>query len=197
MLDELVLAHQPPGALQQHFEQGEFARREFHHMTVERDHAASDVVVQRAVLDDGAGAAHAPARQGSHPGFELLQREGLGHVVVGAEVEAAHLVFHTVGRGENEHRHGGAACAQLAQHLEARQPRQPQVENQQIEFAGLQRGVGAVAVGHLIDRITQSAQRAQQAVGQDPVIFGNQNAHACLHDVPNALPLRPDVSGGF
>ena len=54
---------------------------------------------------------------------------------------------------------------------------QAQVEDQQVEFMRGQRGVGLAARTHLVDRIPRGAQRAQQAIGQHLVVFGNEDPH--------------------
>ncbi len=55
--------------------------------------------------------------------------------------------------------------------------RQPQVEDDEIEFMRGQRGIGFAAGADLVDRVTRGAQRTQQAVGQHLVVFGNEDAH--------------------
>ncbi len=70
-----------------------------------------------------------------------------------------------------------AARAQLAQHLQAVQARQAEVEDQEVEFVRREGGVGLDAAADLVDRVAGAAQRAQQAVGQHLVIFGDQDAH--------------------
>src|SRR5512140_192766 len=83
-LDQLVLADQAAGALQQHFEQPQLPGRQLDHPAVDGSHPPGLVVHQRPVLDRAAGAAHAAPGQRAHPGLELLQAERLGHVVVRA-----------------------------------------------------------------------------------------------------------------
>ena len=73
---------------------------------------------------------------------------------------------------------------------------QAQVEDQQVEFGvGHQRGVGLSAAGHMVYRGTRTAQRPQQAISQDLVVFGNQNPHVCsscfLHSRPRRARQRP------
>jgi hypothetical protein len=51
-------------------------------------------------------------RTSAHARLEFGQRERLGHVVVGAEVQALHAFVDAVGRGQDQHGHHGAARAQ-------------------------------------------------------------------------------------
>ena len=67
-----------------------------------------------------------------HPAAELAHRERLGDVVVGAELEAEHLVDLLGPRGEHDDR-DRAARPDLAAHLEAVHPREHQVEHDQVE----------------------------------------------------------------
>jgi hypothetical protein len=93
-------------------------------------------------------------------------------------VQALDALVHAVGGGQDQHRQGGAARAQLAQHLEAVQARQAEVQDQQVELVRGEGGVGLGAAGDLVDGVAGAAQRAQQAVGQDLVVFGDEDAHA-------------------
>ena len=62
--------------------------------------------------------------------------------------------------------------------LQAVQARQSQVQDEQVELVvGHQCGVGLGAAGHMVDRCARRAQAAQQAIGQDLVVFGYQDAH--------------------
>ena len=60
-----------------------------------------------------------PAQHRPHAGQQLAQRERLGHVVVGAQLEAAHAIDLLAARGEHDDRHVDARGAQLAAHVPA------------------------------------------------------------------------------
>ena len=64
---------------------------------------------------------------------QLHHLERLGQIVVGAELQADHLVDHLAARGQHDHRRLDALLAQVAQHVEAVLPGQHHVEQQQIE----------------------------------------------------------------
>ena len=64
------------------------------------------------------------------------------HVASGSECDAALmtntefdlLILDTVGGGQNQHRHGGAASAQAFEDFQSVHARQTEVENQQVEL---------------------------------------------------------------
>jgi len=85
------------------------------------------------------------------------------------------------------------------------QPRQTEVKDDEVE---LMRGQCRVGLGARIDpihRIARRAQRAQQAVGQHLIIFGNQDAHGvvssadvmCGGSPPGLRPLKPAQGGSL
>ena len=82
----------------------------------------------------GLGGALGPAQDGPDPGDELARAERLGQVVVGAELEAEQLVELVVARGEHDDRDGRVA-AQLAGDVEAVEPGQAEVEDDEVGVA--------------------------------------------------------------
>jgi hypothetical protein len=73
----------------------------------------------------------------------LLQREGLGDVVVAAQRQAGDLVLAGVPRRQEQHRRPAAAAAQRADHAEAVEPRHHHVQDEQVRPVrpgGLERG---------------------------------------------------------
>ena len=74
----------------------------------------------------------AAAQLGADAAEQLAHREGLGDVVVGADLEPDHLVDLGVLGGEDDDRHG-AARAHVAADVEAARPRHHDVEDQQVE----------------------------------------------------------------
>jgi hypothetical protein len=101
----------------------------------------------------GAGAAH-HARRSVHldrpdPRQQFRRAERFGHVVVGAEAEAAHLVLLGAAGGEQEDRRvgrerRGGPVAERAQHAEPVESGEHHVEDDQV---GAPNGRGADAVG--------------------------------------------------
>src|SRR5438093_13361985 len=174
-LDQLVLADQATGTLQQHLQQRQLARRQLDHLVVDVGHAAGGIEGQWPMLDDGGRGAQPAAAQPPDARFQLLQREGLGHVVVGAEIEALDALLDAVGRRENQHRQRRAARAQLAQHFEAVQLGQAEVEDQQIELVSRESRIGLAAAAHLVPRIAAVARGRKKATGRNLVSSAIRN----------------------
>jgi hypothetical protein len=110
----------------------------------------------------GLGARHAGAAQGGlHAGAELPQRERLGDVVVGAELEAEDLVD-LLGLGrEHDDRHRRARAHPPAD-LEAVEAREHDVEHDEVEGRLAEAGEGLAAVGGLHDLVAVLAQRKRE-----------------------------------
>jgi hypothetical protein len=77
----------------------------------------------------------------------------------------------------------------LAQHVQAVHLRQAKIQDHAVELMVGQRRVGLGAGVHLVGGVAGRAQRAQQAVGQHLIVFGNENAHGLS-------PLAARVVGG-
>src|SRR5262249_44843409 len=93
----------------------------FHGLGIEIDH-------EIAGLDHRLGVALGAPHDGVDSRHQLVLVERLGHVVVGAEAEAAHLVLDAGEPGEDQNGRLHFGDAQGAQHLEAGHVRQIQVE---------------------------------------------------------------------
>ena len=119
----------------------------------------------------------AAPQQGPHPGLQFGQIEGLGQVVVGALVQPAHAVGQGVERGEHQHRHLQLALTQPAQHLQAAQARQADVQDDQVVGLHHQRIVGLLSGVHRVHGIGRLHQRAAECVGQHLVVFDQEDAH--------------------
>ncbi|AOJ76032.1 hypothetical protein WJ35_13830 [Burkholderia ubonensis] len=158
VVDELLLRHEAADPLQQHFEQAELARGQVEHAVVRVRDAADLVERERAVPHDGRAAARAAPGQRAHARLEFVERERLGHVVVGAEVEALHALVDAVGGGQDQHGEVGIACAQALQDVEPGQLRQAEIEDQQVERLHRQGRVGLDAVLHVVDGIARLAE---------------------------------------
>ena len=115
--------------------------------------------------------------QGPQPGLQLGQVEGLGQIVVGAGIQALHPIVRIAAGCQHQHRHVVAPLAQPLQDLESRQPRQGQVEDDDVERVLLQGRVGQQAVATGLDLDAQHAERLGQSLYQLQVVFDQQDAH--------------------
>ena len=140
------------------------------------------------MLDHGGAAARAAPGQRPHAGFKLGQRKRLGHVVVGAQIEALHALFDRIGGGQDQYRQPRIAGAQAAQDVLAGHLRQSEIEDQQVEVLRRQGGIGFDAGFDAIGGIAGMAQGTGQAVGKYAIVFGKQNTHGDSH-LMNTLGL--------
>ena len=128
----------------------------------------------------------AAPHQRPQPREQLGELERLGHVVVGAEVEAIDAVGDTVAGGQHQDRRPAAAPAQPCAGVEPVHVGQPQVEHDRV-VAGVQRppdGIRAGAGG--IGRIPLLPQPAGDDLAQPGRVFDKQHPHA-----PSVGPARP------
>jgi hypothetical protein len=118
----------------------------------------------------------------------LLDAIRLGHVVVGARVDAVHLFRPAAARGQDQHRHRQACVAPLAQKGEAVHARQAQVQEHGVVLLGARQVVGAVAGGSAIDGIARRRQRGFELRRQRRFVLHDQDAH-------RSLIARPGLNG--
>ena len=142
------------------------------------------VGVEREVADlERGGAARRPAaQQRPDPRQQLLALEGLDQVVVGAAVEAVDAVLGLGPGGQHQDRHV-AVGAQAPADLDAVEPGQAEVEDDQVgdEAGGDVERLDAVGGG--ADLVALVAQRAAQDVGDLGVVLDDQDAAADLFSV--------------
>ena len=176
-LDQLRATGDAIGAQRQRFEQAELARGQLQRPAIDPGAVAGQVQPQSAQLQFRLALAADPAQQGAHARLELAQRERLDQVIVGAQVEHADAFGQAVARGHHQHRQALAAAAQALQHLAAIQPRQAQVQHQQVVAVIAQRGVSLAAVRDVVHGMPAPAQRGADALGDGGIVFHQQDAH--------------------
>ena len=114
-------------------------------------------------------------QHGLHPARELADRERLGDVVVGAELEAEDLVGLLGLRGEHDDRHR-AARADRAAHVEAVHPRQHHVEHDEVEVVLAQPVERLAPVERGDDVVALLAQRVGQKLLDGQLVVHEQDA---------------------
>jgi hypothetical protein len=132
------------------------------------------VTVSKASAPHWCTVAGAPAQQGFHARFQFGQLERLGHVIVGAQVQALHALFQPAARCQDQHRCFGARAApraQAAQHVQPVHAGQGQVQDDERVVLGVEEGVGIGPGGGAFDRQVGVAQRPGQPVRQFDVVF--------------------------
>ncbi len=133
----------------------------------------------------------AAAQQRPQPGDEHDERERLGEVVVGADVERVGLVVLAVLGGEHQHRHPAALGAQRLHDPVARLPGQHDVEHDRVVVAGARPGQAVQAVLAEVDGEALRAQPALQGRRERPLVLDHQDAHA--GSMPEPAARRPPV----
>ena len=136
------------------------------------------VGVQRQVAHAQRGhPARRPApQQRAHAGEQLLALERLDQVVVGADVEALHARLQRVARGQHEDRRVVAVVAQALGDLDAVQPRQAEVEHDDVGQERVRLVERRDAVARELDLVALQAQRALEDLGDLLVVLDDEHA---------------------
>ena len=108
---------------------------------------------------------------------QFFERERLGQVVVGPEVEAGDPVLDGARRGQHQYARGALARHQLAADLVAVHERQVAVEDDDV--IGIDGGLGQrrFAIEHDVDGETVVPQAPRDRVRQPLFVFDEENAH--------------------
>ena len=142
----------------------------------------------------GAGRVVAAADQRAHARLELGQVERLGHVVVGAEVEACHAIFERVARREDQHRRRASAGRAAAAARTGRRPSGSAMSSTTRSYVVVASARFAASPSlDEIDCIGRLVQRARERRRQDGVVFDDQDSHCALRvgcRGSAAVPLR-------
>ena len=125
----------------------------------------------------GLDGSRSAAQQGPHPRRKFGERKWLDKAIVSAGVERLHAIFDPATRGEYQHRKRRLLGTHGAQHADAVELGQVQIENQQIVFALESHLPGLFAIGRDIDRVMFCLQAFADKAGERSVVFHNQDAH--------------------
>ena len=118
------------------------------------------------------------AQQRAQPRAELLERERLDEVVVGAGVEPLHAVRDRVARGEHQHRRAVAGGAQPAADLEPVGLGHQDVEDDRVRRLVGERVERLAAVGGELHPVAVHPQRAIERVADPGLVVHHEDAHA-------------------
>ncbi len=146
--------------------------------------AAADLVadgIELEVVEAQRLAVLLPARaaqQRAQAGEQLLERERLGQVVVGARLQARDAVADAVARGEHQDRRAVAGVAQPAADLEAVEPGHQDVEQDRV-------GAAPSAWARTASRPSPASATSKPSTSQDPLehlahgglVVDDQDAH--------------------
>lgn len=118
-----------------------------------------------------------PADQGAQPGEELLDPEGFGEVIVGPGVDPLHLLVPGVARGQDEHGHEVAGLAPAAEHGEAVEPGQAQVEHDRVVGLGRTQELAGLAVDGAVDGVALAGEALAELGREIGVVLDEEHAH--------------------
>ena len=158
-------------------QQRELARRELDAPSLELHAPRGRVELELADAQQRGRLARRAADERAQASGELVQVERLEDVVVRAAVQALDAVLHRVARGEHEHRCPVAGGAHAAQHLQAFEARQAEVEHHRGMRIHFQREVGGDAVAHPVGREARLREPRLEAVTEERIVLDHQDAH--------------------
>ena len=190
VLGQLIARDDRFGAPDQVLQQPVFRGGQRQRLPLQR-HPMIDGIDRERTVRQRAGGLAVPASpiERAQPGQQLLERERLDEIVVGAAIERAHPIAHRVARADAP----GPGCRSpgariCAAHLEAVQPRQHQVEHDGIVVgvAGLVESRRAV-LGEVHD-VLVFAQALQQEATDLRIVFDEQQSHPV--SAPQQSPQR-------
>lgn len=170
LVEQLSAGMHPFRVGHQEMQQAELGRAEVHRIAVGGEAVGGRVEAQAADLDGVLGGLRgAAAQHGLDAGHQLAGREGLGDVVVGAGLEAGHLVLLLAAGGEHDERDAAGAllAAQALGELDARHAGQHPVEQDQVG-----QGVADDALARLGVTGTQHVVTGPRQVGGDEFLDG-------------------------
>src|SRR5258708_7477600 len=197
VLDQAAVGDDAAFVQGQHVQDAELEPRQLDRLATLGHFVGLQVEIQIAYVDlarqlavrVGLAAAH----HGLHACGELVGAEGLGHVVVGADLQAAQDVLFLVARGEHDDR-GLGLVANAAAHFEAVNLGQVAVEEDDVgafAFPALQRLL-AINGGEYV--VSLAAQRVGHQIQKIDVVVNDQNLHRAN---PSPVGLRNDGQMGF
>ena len=145
------------------------------------------------VFDQRLGAPGTAAQQGAQACLEFGEIERFDQIVIGTGVQPGDAVFSGIARGEDQHRQGGQALAQAAQHGQAVDQRQAEVEHHAVETLQGQQLQGLGAVGRGGDAVSRLRELGAERIAQQFVVFNNQQVGhvVSLAAPPGARTFRP------
>ena len=124
--------------------------------------------------------------------------ERFGDIVVGAGIEALHLVAPAIARGQDQDRHGAAGAPPRLQHRNAVHFRQADVEDHGVVGLALAEIMAFLAVKSAVDDIAGVGQRRRQLPIEIGIVFDNEKPQNMLRQKPTkSRAQRPPTSVPF
>ncbi len=177
MLDQLGARDHAAGMMHEIGEQAVLVRGELHLPAVDRHAARARVQHHRPAGQFARGMAGGAAQQGADARQHLLHVEGFCDIVVGAGIEALHLVAPAVARGEDEHGHLAPLAPPGLQHREPVHLRQADVQHDGVIGLGLAEEMAFLAIMGAVDGIAGLGQRLDHLAIEIGIVLDNEQAH--------------------
>ena len=165
-------------AAEQVLEKRVLLRREWNHSTAALDAPGARIDGQVTAREDRWRERRPAAEQRTHAREQLGKVIRLLQVIVGTGVEAFDPLIRFPAGGEHQDGHGESAGPQSAAELDAVDPREQHVENDQVVVvrAGLFESGGAVPGN--VHRVRVFTESLGQNLGGDAFVFDDQNPHS-------------------
>ena len=200
MLDELGARDHLVLVMHQVGEYPVFVRGQPDLCAVEGDPVGAGIEADLAADQLGGGVSRRAPDQGAQPRQHLLDAERLGHVVVGAGIEARDLLRPGIARGQDQHRHIAAPGAPSGEHGHAVDFRQPQIQHHRIVGLGVAEEMALLAVEGGVDGVVGLAQRGDELAVQVFIVLDYEYAHgpaetASYNGRERRLPTRHRPAG--
>ena len=180
-----------PGAVHQAFQQVVFGpcKRNVH--VSAGNFAAGGIEGQIAHRQVGFLHRQRAALHGPQAGHEFVEGEGLGHVIVRAQVEAANDIRHRVLGREHQDRGADFLCPQALGQFISAELRHHHVQNNDVELVGLghSQAFGPVEGAHGI--VAFLGEPFAQQVGHARLVFNDQQLHCNV--AGSASTLSPQI----
>ena len=136
------------------------------------------------------------AQGGPQPGQQLVHAEGLGQVVVGAEVEGGDLVGLGLPHRQHDDGHGRPA-PEAADHVEPVDAGQAEVEQDDVGVAGGRQVEGLLPAGRLVDVVAAGLQVHGEGPPDLGLVVDDQHPALAGHGAapdPRPLPVTAGAS---
>jgi hypothetical protein len=143
-------------------------------------HAGSEVDDEVAVaqhVDDLGGRAGRSPQHRPHPQLELAQAERLGHVVVGAVLQALDPLVLLPARRDHDHRQVAAHRPEAPAHLQTAHSREHEVEQHEVRRALHEAVDRPVARRDRVDVVARPGQVGRDGLADRRVVLDEQDAH--------------------
>ena len=153
-------------------------RGELDRIAVDGDAPGAGVEPDRPAGEFALGVTGGAAQQRADTRQHFFEMKRLGDVIVGAGIEALHLVAPAIARGEDQDRHGAAGAPPGFQHRDAVHFRQADIEDHRVVGLALAEIVPFLAVESAIDDIAGIGQRGGELPIEIRIVLNNKKAQS-------------------